>query len=253
MSADPIVAAVAALALAAAAIVRRRSGRRGGERFWLPLIAGIGLFVFVAYAVAITNDPGPTGLDKSVIDMADDLHSSTGLDMAKVVTAFGSLPVTAAFVIAAAVALAIRRRRVELAVLVGSFVAVYLAVHVVKAAVDRPRPPRPLAHASLSAFPSGHAAYSTVYVALTVIAGRMFERVASRAALVIAGILAAGAIGASRAYLRVHWWSDVLAGWALGVAIFAAVAATGVVVGYFRNNPRGMSAAQSAGGDAPRP
>jgi undecaprenyl-diphosphatase len=115
-------------------------------------------------------------------------------------------------------------------------VAVLLAVHVVKAAVDRPRPPHPLAGATLSAFPSGHAAYSTVYVALALTATRVLDRLASRATLVMAAIAVAAAIGASRVYLRVHWFSDVVAGWALGAAIFGLVAAAGLVVSHFRNN-----------------
>jgi len=231
---------------------RLTPGELGLELTTALAVAGVGLYVFVAYAVAITGDPGPTGLDKRVIDMADDVRSSVGVDIAKVVTAFGSLPVTGAFVVAGTIALGMRRRPIELAVLVGSFVAIYAAVHITKAAVDRPRPPDPLTDASLSAFPSGHAAYSTVYVAMAVIAGRVVDAIASRAALVVAALVAAGAIGVSRVYLRVHWWSDVLAGWALGAAIFGALAAIGVVVDYFRNNPGGMSAALSAGETHPR-
>jgi membrane protein DedA with SNARE-associated domain len=215
-------------------------------------VAGVGVYVFIAFAVAITGDPGPTPLDSRVLDLADDLRTGAGVSVAKVVTAFGSLPVTGAFVAAGAVALAMRRRPIELAVLVGSFVAIFAAVHITKGAVDRPRPPHPVVDTSLSAFPSGHAAYSTVYVALAVIAGRVFDGIASRAALVVGGVVAAGAVGASRVYLQVHWWSDVLAGWALGAAIFGALAAIGVVVGYFRNNGGGMVAALPAGGTAPR-
>jgi undecaprenyl-diphosphatase len=135
-------------------------------------------------------------------------------------------------------------------VLVLSAIAIYAAVHITKAAVDRPRPPRPLVDTSLSAFPSGHAAYSTMYVALALIATRIRIGVASRAALVIAALVVAGAIGASRAYLRVHWWSDVLAGWALGAAIFGTLAALGIVVGYFRNNEASQPAAAGAAGPA---
>jgi undecaprenyl-diphosphatase len=143
-----------------------------------------------------------------------------------------------------------RKKRVELAVLVAYTIAIYVAVHVTKAAVDRPRPPHPLTGSTLSAFPSGHAAYSTIYVALALIATRVRTGVARRAAIVVAALVVAGAIGVSRAYLRVHWWSDVLAGWALGAAIFGSLAAAGLVVGYFRNNDGGQPAAAGAGGTA---
>jgi membrane protein DedA with SNARE-associated domain len=215
-------------------------------------VAGVGLYVFVAYAVAITHDPGPTGLDGRVLGIAEDLKLALGVGIAKVVTAFGSLPVTSAFVLVGGALLAVRRRPIELAVLVGGFVAVYVAVHVTKAATDRPRPPDPLIGTSLSSFPSGHAAYSTVYVVLAVIATRVIAGIAGRTVVVVAGIVVAAAIGASRAFLRVHWWSDVLAGWGLGGAIFGALAAIGVVVGYFRNNGGGEPAAVPAGGIAPR-
>jgi undecaprenyl-diphosphatase len=213
-------------------------------------IAGVGLYVFVAYTVAIEADHGATLLDDRVLDLADTLNTGFGVSLAKVVTAFGSLPVTAAAAVAGAIVLAARRRPIELAVLLLSAIAIYAAVHITKSAVDRPRPPRPLVHASLSAFPSGHAAYSTIYVALALIATRLKIGVGSRAALVVGALLVAGAIGASRAYLRVHWWSDVLAGWALGAAIFGSLAAAGVVVGYFRNNDGGHPAAAGAGGTA---
>jgi undecaprenyl-diphosphatase len=230
---------------------RLTPGELGLELTTALAVAGVGLYMFVAETVAVTRDPGPTALDDRVITIVDDLNNTLAIGVAKVVTAFGSLPVTGAFVAVAAVLLAVRRRPVELGVLLASTIAIYAAVHITKGAVDRPRPPHPLAGSTLSAFPSGHAAYSTVYVALAAIATRVVDGLASRAVLVIAGIVAAGAIGASRAYLRVHWWSDVLAGWALGAAIFGVVAAIGVVVGYFRNNGGAEPATAPAGGTAP--
>jgi undecaprenyl-diphosphatase len=229
---------------------RLTPGELGLELTTSLAVAGVGLYVFVAYTVTIAADHGATLLDDRVLDLADQLNTSFGVSVAKVVTTFGTLPVTATFALAGAVLLAVRRRPVELTVLVVSTLAIYLAVHITKAATDRPRPPHPLASATLSAFPSGHAAYSTVYVAVALIATRARSGVASRAALVVAAILLAGAIGVSRVYLRVHWWSDVLAGWALGAAIFGSVAAAGVVVGYFRNNGGGEPAAAAAGGTA---
>jgi membrane protein DedA with SNARE-associated domain/membrane-associated phospholipid phosphatase len=199
-------------------------------------IAGVGAYVFFAYLVTVNGDPGPTPMDDRLLDLANDLRTSAGVDIAKVVSAIGSLPVVGAFTLAGSALLAIRRRPVELAVLVISAVAVYAAVHITKGAIDRPRPPHPLAGAAGSAYPSAHAAYSTVYVALAVIASRVLSGTVSRAGVVFAALALAVAIGASRVFLQVHWASDVAGGWGLGAAIFGAVGAVGLIVGYFRNN-----------------
>ena len=190
------------------------------------VVAVLGIATFTAETAVIAGDPGPTGLDDWALDAAHRLENATGVDLAKAVTTLGTLPVTAAVALIAA--LALRRRPTEVAGLVASVVAIYIVVHVVKAATDRPRPPDPLARASLSAFPSGHAAYSTIYVAVALLT--------RRAALMAAAIVLALAIGATRVYLRVHWATDVLGGWALGAAIFGAAAAIAVIVGRFRNN-----------------
>jgi membrane-associated phospholipid phosphatase len=192
------------------------------------IVTAIGLAVFVAEAAGVSSAPGPTRLDLRILDAADDLNSGAGVAIAKVVTLFGTLPITATVAIIGAIVLVRAGRAAEAAALVGSVVAIYIAVHVTKAATDRPRPPNPLADATLSAFPSGHAAYSTIYIAVALATRRM--------ALVVLAIVLAVAIGATRVYLRVHWLDDVLAGWALGAAIFGAATAVAVAVGRFRNN-----------------
>ena len=50
------------------------------------------------------------------------------------------------------------------------------------------------------------------------------------------GIALAALVGLSRVYLRVHYLSDVNAGWALGVAAFAACGAVAMIVTHLRQN-----------------
>jgi undecaprenyl-diphosphatase len=99
----------------------------------------------------------------------------------------------------------------------------------------------PLVAAQGSSFPSGHAAYSTVWVAVAVVVARALPGLGSRAALVGIGTAVCVAVGLSRIYLGVHYWSDVIAGWALGAAALGACAAVGLVVDHIRNNEAGRA------------
>jgi membrane protein DedA with SNARE-associated domain len=199
-------------------------------------VTGVGFYVFVAYLVILSGDPAPTGFDLRVQDMTSDLRTDLLVDVAEIVTVFGSLPVVSAFVGVGALVLLWRRRPIELAVLILSMVLIYAAVHITKGFVERARPPEPIGASEGFAYPSGHAAYATAYVALAVIAARVLPGIFSRAIFVVLAVATAAAIGASRVALEVHWASDVLGGWALGAAIFGAVGVVGLIVGYLRNN-----------------
>jgi membrane-associated phospholipid phosphatase len=122
-------------------------------------------------------------------------------------------------------------------VLVLGLALIYVTVHLTKAGIDRPRPAAPLMETSRSAFPSGHAAYATAWIAAALVVTRRLGLVTS-AALVTGAIVLAAAVGLSRIYLRVHYWSDVAGGWGLGVGIFGLLAAIAILVQYIRQNER---------------
>jgi membrane protein DedA with SNARE-associated domain/membrane-associated phospholipid phosphatase len=198
-------------------------------------VGGAGIYVFVLYLVVLADSLQPTPLDTELLDLADSLRPQVAVDVAKVVTALGAFPTVAALVAVAAVGLAVRRRVAEVLVLVVGMGLIYAAVHIAKAAVDRPRPADPLIETSLSSYPSGHAAYATAWIALALLLARRMG-LASNVAIVLGGIAVAAAVGLSRIYLRVHYWSDVAGGWGLGVGVFGLLTAIALVVGHIRHN-----------------
>jgi undecaprenyl-diphosphatase len=88
-----------------------------------------------------------------------------------------------------------------------------------------------------SSFPSGHAAHAVIFgwLALTLTV-RLRPGMAGGSALLVVGIALAVLVGLSRVYLRAHYMSDVSAGWALGVAAFAACGAVAMIVTHLRQN-----------------
>jgi membrane protein DedA with SNARE-associated domain/membrane-associated phospholipid phosphatase len=214
---------------------RLTPGELGLELTTLVAIAGVGFYVFTVYAVVLAGDPGPTTLDAEPLRLADRLRMDVAVDAAKLVTQLGALPTVAALVLVVSVVLAVRRRPIEVIALVAGLLIVYAAVHATKAGIERPRPERPLVGTALSSYPSGHAAYAAAWVAAAV-AGGWRLGLASRTGLLIATLAIAAAIGGSRVYLRVHYFSDVAGGWGLGAGVFATLAATALIVNHLRHN-----------------
>jgi membrane protein DedA with SNARE-associated domain/membrane-associated phospholipid phosphatase len=202
-------------------------------------VSGVGFYLFTVYAVTLSGDASTTPADRELLEIAEriDVHSAL-TDVVKVVTSLGSFATVATLVLAVSILLAARRNWIELGALVVGSIAVYVSVQLAKSGIDRPRPANPLVDAEGASFPSGHAAYSTVWVAAAVIVARVVPGMASRAALVVGSIVLAVAIGLSRIYLRVHYWSDVVGGWGLGAGIFGLCAVVALVVAYLRNNER---------------
>ena len=137
--------------------------------------------------------------------------------LAIAVTNIGGAPGMIAILVAVIGVLAFQRRWKKVAVFSGVVLGGRVVVEVLKLLVDRPRPsfgPYPVSVSSLS-FPSAHAANSMIAflaIAMFVVPTR-YRVVASLAALLLSGI-----IGVTRPVLGVHWPSDVLGGWAFGIA-----------------------------------
>ncbi len=193
----------------------RRALRHPGPLLAVNVLA---LYAFGKLAEDVLDAEAITRLDLRVHDAVATLWQPGLTLAAKAASALASPAVLGTLsVLLVAALLLLRRRRDALlaaATLLGGF-ALEISV---KALVGRARPTAALVAARTASFPSGHATMALLFSGLLValFAGRF--RAGWRRALFVAGnALVVLLVGCSRAYLGVHWLSDVLAGYALGL------------------------------------
>ena len=214
---------------------RLTPGELGLELTTLLAVGLVGGFMFAGTAAQL-SDRRVLPLDARAFAMADDIRTAPLTDVAKAVTHLGSL--TAAIVLTALTCgwLAMRRRPREIVALALGLALTVVAVNVAKPAIDRPRPDDPLVATSGDSYPSGHAAYAVSWLAVAVVLARVGPGLAGRFAVVVVGLAVAVAVGLTRVYLRAHYLSDAVGGWALGVTIFSAVGMAVLIVSFLREN-----------------
>jgi membrane protein DedA with SNARE-associated domain/membrane-associated phospholipid phosphatase len=216
---------------------RLTPGELGLELTTLLALLAVGGFTFF-FLGDIASDPGLPQVDEMTADLAERLTVDAVVEVAKVLTYLGSLPVVAALALATAVWALVRHRWIDAAALAVGFGLDVLLVHVAKAAYDRDRPMGGLVDADLSAYPSGHTAYAVTLVACATVLVRAGTGWATRFAAVTVAIVAVAVVGLTRIYLRVHYLTDVLGGAGLGTAIWSLVGAIALIAGYVRHNGR---------------
>jgi undecaprenyl-diphosphatase len=209
--------------------VRRRldPDERYGLRVTLLAVAIVLVTVPFATLVFQVLAKGPvTDLDGSVANRLNrSVHDSPG--MVRVLEFISNIgkPITLFVAVTIACVYLLWRRRLRLILfLVVTSIAGGLIDSAVKILVNRPRPivDHPVATALGKSFPSGHAMSSTVtYGALALVFLPVLPRRWRPLALavVVAIVLA---IGTSRLFLGVHFVSDVIGGFVLGLAWLAA-------------------------------
>ncbi len=194
------------------------------------LIVGVGMSgaVFFVALAAVSGHGALAAADRRLLSVAS-AHRARWLSVfARWCTHFGSVPVVLGVTAVTIVLCVIWKRATEVVLIALSISMTAGAVRIVKEIVGRPGP-HPRAHLGLDggkAFPSGHSAQAIAcYFALGWILNREIASRRLRAVVWAGSGLLCIAVGWSRVYVRVHWPSDVFAGWALAAAVLIALVA----------------------------
>ena len=191
----------------------------------------LSLALFMLIAEDLLDGGGLISRDHGVLSWFISVRTDALVNVAKVLSAIGSFVGLAIFSVLFAVAVRMRGCRWPLALSpLAALVVAALASSVAKAYFGRSRPPTIVRATTVTsaAFPSGHAtdAAACLLAASFVLALAVATRPRDKVLCLLGGLVGAGLVGLSRLVLAVHWFSDVVAGWALGTAIAAIVVTT---------------------------
>jgi membrane-associated phospholipid phosphatase len=190
----------------------------------------LGAAVAVLLALAATaglyaafTGVGPAEMDGALLGESLEVRTGALTALAVVVTDLGNTTAMAVLAVAVALWSFCAGRRADAALAVGAMAGAGALFRGLKELLDRPRPPigDRLVDATNESLPSGHATMSIVVIGTIVVLAWPGCGPAARAAMAVAAAVWVGAVGATRIYLGVHWFSDVIAGWLVGAAWLA--------------------------------
>ncbi len=212
-------------------LVTRTARFARGEYLGLHLTLGLvislaGLWVFAGVTEDVIHHDPLTQFDVALLDWLHAQATATGYAVFNAISLLGSPVMLTILALAVALLLAARREWIVLAGWLAAFAGGGLLDVVLKLVIRRPRPPGAAAflqHFSWS-FPSGHAMASLIgYGMLAYVLTLLWiHRRSAQVAVVLGAALLIIAIGFSRLYLGVHYFSDVVGGYAAGVLWLSA-------------------------------
>lgn len=177
--------------------------------FWIPVI------IFAKLAGEVVERE-PLGVDSAILTFLHSIHGTFWDNVFLFLTALGE-PLVVASVGLVLLGLFLYKRWYRGALtLLGGIGGATLANMALKGVFARSRPSifDPLVVETSYSFPSGHAMVSSAFVGVVII---LLWHTKYRVPAIILGVLATFSIGLSRVYLGVHYPSDVLAGWCVGL------------------------------------
>jgi membrane-associated phospholipid phosphatase len=198
-----------------------------GLTIGLVALVVIGQF-FLDLLFDVITDSRVAGTDQRILHLVETLRTPELDQVMYALTYLGSVRVVLTLAVVAAIVAVLAGRYTDVVLLFLALAASELFVLATKALVARPRPPFEDARIVQTgfSFPSGHAALAAFYGTLAYLLIRALRPEALKVFVGSVAALLVVAIGVSRVYLGVHYPTDVLAGWTLGVFWLVVIVVT---------------------------
>lgn len=185
------------------------------------LLAALGTFAVGGFVklTSEVNEGELEAFDRSVLSAVIAMRVPRWNGAAVDLTALGSVTVLTLIVVIASILFLLFRDRQSLAQLAIAALGGSIGSTLLKRMLERPRPDEisRLVEVSSFSYPSGHSlASASIYLTIAILVARRMPSTAARAIVLLLAIALAVSIGFSRAYLGVHYPSDIAAGFLLG-------------------------------------
>lgn len=200
------------------------------------LVSFISLFVFLSIIEDYFENGGNYAIDKVAIDFVKSIETPLLNKIVYIITILGNSLSVIIITILGALFLIHKNLKNEALFLALNILGVWLLNEALKAFFKRNRPDIRIIEVHGYSLPSGHA---MIFMTLAIIASYLIliylKGMPIRWFFATLLIILAIAIGLSRVYLRVHYLSDVLAGWSAG-AFWSALNIVFHRYSYYRKN-----------------
>jgi undecaprenyl-diphosphatase len=196
-------------------------------------VTALALWLFGAILEEVLDNATVVRMDVATVAWVDAHVTPFGLRVFGLITRLGDVPVIPLIAVVGAIVLWRERQRLLLACWTAAFVGGVLLDALLKSLVHRARPELAMRHLHVASFsfPSGHTMAATVgygmlaYVVMT----HWRPRRVRRWFIALPAATLALLVGVSRVYLGVHFPTDVLGGFAAGIA-WLAICITGMTI-----------------------
>lgn len=192
------------------------------------LVVALGVLAFLAIADSV-REGDTRRMDERILlalrnpdNLADPVGPPALEEVGRDLTALGGVAVLTLLTAGVTGFLLLAHRFHMVLFVLAAVLGGWLLSTALKESFDRDRPalvPYQASHVMTPSFPSGHSMLSAVvYLTLAALLARLTPQRVLKVYFVSLALLVTFLVGCSRVYLGVHWPTDVLAGWSVGLS-----------------------------------